>query len=324
MRTLLVLMLTAACAAHDLGYLQLDLAQTPGGARLTATGDTGLLAVLPPPRVPAGYTVQSGPATAGRRVFTLAGAQPLAAGDLVVLPWPRSGAIVTARWADGHETRTVVPRRGAAIVLDPGRLGAQRAGAWRVLREHLALGLDHILAGIDHLAFVAGLMLLVQVGAPERRGRRLVVAITAFTLGHSLSLGAVTLGLALPGGMAVEALIALSIVVLATEVVHARRGRPGWSCRHPALIAAGFGLLHGLGFAAALAELGLPRAAIPLALLGFNLGIEVGQLAVVALLLLLVRGLRPAIAPRTGPALTIAAYVLGTVAATWTLGRIWA
>ena len=134
-------------------------------------------------------------------------------------------------------------------------------GTAQVAWSYLVLGVEHILGGVDHLLFVLALLLIV------RGGRRIVATITAFTVAHSLTLAAATLGWVHVPGPPVEAMIALSIVFVAAEVVHGLRGRPGLTARAPWVVAFSFGLLHGFGFAGALAEVGLPQTAIPVALL---------------------------------------------------------
>jgi hydrogenase/urease accessory protein HupE len=149
----------------------------------------------------------------------------------------------------------------------------------QVSATYLWLGTEHILLGIDHLLFVTALLFLVS------GWRRLVGTITAFTVAHSITLAGAALGLlSAPSGL-VEALIALSIVVVAAEVVLKNRGQTGIAIKRPWLIAFGFGLLHGFGFAGALSEIGLPAHAVPAALLFFNLGVEAGQILFVAVLL---------------------------------------
>src|SRR5215207_4933609 len=151
--------------------------------------------------------------------------------------------------------------------------------AWEVAATYLRLGIEHILFGSDHLLFVLALVILV------RDWRRVVLTVTAFTVAHSLTLAAATLGLVDVPGPPLEAAIALSIVLVAVEIVNARRGKPSLTAGRPWLVAFCFGLLHGFGFAGALAEVGLPHHAIPIALLFFNLGFEIGQLAFVAAVL---------------------------------------
>ena len=154
-----------------------------------------------------------------------------------------------------------------------------------------ALGVEHILLGIDHLLFVLALMLIVS-------GRRkLIATITAFTLAHSITLALATLGVVNVPQSPVEAVIALSILFVAVEIVHWREGKEGLTRRTPWLVAFVFGLLHGLGFAGALTEIGLPEHAIPVALLFFNIGVEIGQLMFIAAMLLVYQVLRRAPAP---------------------------
>ena len=152
-------------------------------------------------------------------------------------------------------------------------------GAGEVAATYLRLGIEHILFGFDHLLFVLALVILV------RDWQRVAVTVTAFTIAHSITLAAATLGLVRMPGPPVEATIALSIVLVAVEIVNARHGRPSLTARLPWLVAFSFGLLHGFGFAGALAEVGLPQYAIPVALLFFNVGVEIGQLVFVAAVL---------------------------------------
>ena len=168
---------------------------------------------------------------------------------------------------------------GRVLVLDPQFVFSASPGAMEVARTYTVLGIEHILSGVDHLLFVLALVMLV------RGTRRLVATITAFTLAHSLTLAAASLGFVSVPGPPVEATIALSIMFVAAEIVRARQGRPGLTQRYPWLVAFSFGLLHGLGFAGALAEVGLPPLSIPLALLFFNVGVEIGQLLFVAAVL---------------------------------------
>ncbi len=163
----------------------------------------------------------------------------------------------------------------------PAFLIPPEASSLQVINTYTWLGVTHILLGVDHLLFVFALLLIVN------SKRRLLWTITAFTLAHSLTLAGATLGIVHVPQQPVEAVIALSILFLAMEIVHTRRGRPGAAARWPWLVAFIFGLLHGFGFAGALAEVGLPQQAIPLALVFFNVGVELGQLLFVAIVLLL-------------------------------------
>mgnify|MGYP001794161617 CR=1 FL=1 len=185
-----------------------------------------------------------------------------------------------------------------------------------VVSSYLILGFEHILGGIDHLLFVLCLMLLVRsVG-------RLVVTITAFTLAHSITLAAASLDVLQVPGPPVEAVIALSIVFVAAEVVRETRGQQSLTTRAPWIASFAFGLLHGLGFAGAVAEIGLPSTAIPLALLMFNVGVELGQLAFVAVLLAAYYGLSSWSWIQSAKSRSMLGYVIGSVAAFWTIERI--
>jgi hydrogenase/urease accessory protein HupE len=189
-------------------------------------------------------------------------------------------------------------------------------GPGEVAWDYLILGVEHILGGIDHLLFVLALLLLV------RNLRRLFLTITAFTVAHSLTLVAATLGWVSLPGPPVEAVIALSIVFVAAEVIHEQQGRASLTARAPWIVAFGFGLLHGFGFAGALEEVGLPETAIPVALLMFNVGVEVGQLLFVAALVALAALLRRFTALSLAGVSRLVAYAIGTVAAFWTIERV--
>jgi hydrogenase/urease accessory protein HupE len=203
----------------------------------------------------------------------------------------------------------LTPREPAFVVEgEPGR--------GEVAGTYLRLGIEHILEGIDHLLFVLALVLLV------REAKRLVATVTAFTVAHSLTLAAATLGFLHVRQGPVEAVIALSIVFVAGEIVHEARGSPGLTARRPWIVAFVFGLLHGLGFAGALREVGLPQQSIPLALLFFNVGVEVGQLLFLACVLPLAALGRRAALRWPVAAMQIPAYGIGAVAACWTLQRI--
>ena len=211
--------------------------------------------------------------------------------------------------ADGTElTRLLTPDRPTYVV-------EANPGLGQVIWAYFVLGGEHILLGIDHLLFILALLLVV-VG-----WRKLVGAISAFTVAHSITLAAATLGFVHVPQQPVEAAIALSIVFVACELVHQRQGRPGLTQRRPWIVAFAFGLLHGLGFAGALSEVGLPQQAIPSALLFFNVGVEAGQLLFVSTLLLLWQiSLRLRVEwPRW--AWQVMVYGIGSVAAYWFLDR---
>lgn len=226
-------------------------------------------------------------------------------------------ALARIQFADGTTwTRRLSPQAPAARI-------ALRQSGLEVGREYLRLGVEHILSGIDHLLFVLALLLVT-------RGRgRLVAAISAFTLAHSVTLGLATLGMVHLPSAPIEAVIALSIAFMAAEIIRQPSGVANLTLRAPWIVAFVFGLLHGFGFAGALAAVGLPETDIPLALLAFNVGVEIGQLLfVAAVLLLLALGRRLAVRQPIGrfqsrnlarPAL---AYLIGGVAMFWTIERV--
>ena len=182
---------------------------------------------------------------------------------------------------------------------------------WPIAVDYVALGFEHILTGFDHLAFVVALTLLV------RQKRALLVTITAFTLAHSLSLAATVLGVVNVPSPPVEATIALSIVLVCAECL---RPVNSLTQRAPWLVAFAFGLLHGLGFASALLEIGLPERHVPLALLLFNVGVELGQLGVIAVVTGVGLGMAR-LGLRRAWLRSSVIYALGTVAACWSLER---
>jgi hydrogenase/urease accessory protein HupE len=219
--------------------------------------------------------------------------------------------------AGAIQTERLSPTRTVFVV--------QKApGAGEVAATYLRLGVEHILFGFDHLLFVLALVILV------REWRRVAVTVTAFTIAHSITLAAATLGFVNVPGPPVEATIALSIMLVSVEILNARNGKPSLTARLPWLVAFSFGLLHGFGFAGALAEVGLPQHAIPVALLFFNVGVEIGQLLFVAAVLSLIWSLRY-VASRLGEAAFVkrsfdrldvaAAYGIGVIAAYWLIER---
>lgn len=217
--------------------------------------------------------------------------------------------VVRVEWQNGA-TRTEV-LHGARNTVELDASPAALSGTADTLAAYIGIGVEHILFGWDHLLFVLGLVILVGFR------RRLIWTITGFTLAHSVTLALSVLGLyALPQSP-VEAVIALSILLLAVEIA---RGGDSLTRRAPVAVAFGFGLLHGFGFSGALQEIGLPPDQVPLALLGFNLGVELGQLAVITGAYALWRAL-PNLARR--PRLKrLAAYGMGSIAAFWAFERI--
>jgi hypothetical protein len=219
-------------------------------------------------------------------------------------------ALVRVVFLDGTSwVRRLTPQEPAAMI-PPLQSG------WSVAGLYLKLGIEHILLGVDHLLFVLALLIIT------RGTSMLIKTVTAFTLAHSITLALATLGYVHVPPAPVEASIALSIAFVAVEIVRQRGGHDGLTARAPWLVAFTFGLLHGLGFAGALSEVGLPDGHIPVALLFFNVGVEIGQLlfiaAVLCALALARRMRRPA--PRwAGLAVP---YAIGSVAMFWVIERV--
>jgi hydrogenase/urease accessory protein HupE len=223
-----------------------------------------------------------------------------------------SDALLRVEFADGRSwDQRLTPAAPAATV------PAAQSGSG-VAATYFSLGVEHILLGYDHLLFVLGLFLLTSTL------RQLAGAITAFTVAHSVTLAAATLGLVRVPSKPVEAVIALSIAFLAVEIVRARSGKAGMAAQAPWIVAFAFGLLHGLGFAGALSEIGMPSGHIPIALFFFNVGVEAGQLLFVAAAMALAAAVR--LAPlRLPPCATLVpTYLIGSLAMAWFVQRVFA
>ncbi len=207
------------------------------------------------------------------------------------------------------QTHLLTAARPAATITGP-------ANTSQVAGTYFVIGVEHILTGWDHLLFVIALVLLL------RRPRAVVMAATAFTLAHSLTLAGAALGFLSMPQRTVEALIALSIVFLALEIVRKPGPEQSLTLRFPWVIAFLFGLLHGFGFAGALGAIGLPQGDIVPALLAFNVGVEVGQIGVIIAVLAVLAGLRKAAPPAVQPGIRLTAYAIGITGAYWLVDRV--
>ena len=219
----------------------------------------------------------------------------------------QASAMLMIELLDGRSYQQVLNGERAEFVVpaEPGR--------GEVVKDYTGLGFEHIWSGFDHLMFVFGLLLLVGGGS------RLVWTITSFTVGHSITLSLVTLGYFDYPVAWVEFAIAVSIFVLAVELT--RSGKGDLLQRYPWWLAGGFGLLHGMGFAGALVETGLPYENLPLALLFFNIGIEVGQLSFIFGALLIWQVLKRVVGDRPERMMPIPVYILGSLSAMWCIQR---
>jgi hypothetical protein len=314
----------SAASAHTLGVDPAELVEMADGSyHLVSKVPPRLQAAIATPVLPERCSFEGNPrGTKGayevRFVFNCESS--LVAGDIIELPWRREGAMLTVRWRNAEPLTRFAGREGPVIRID---LTEYLAGSGSIVagaKRYTLLGIEHILEGIDHLLFVLALLFIVQTGW------KLVQTITAFTVAHSITLGLATLGYINMPSAPVEAAIALSIVFLCSEILHARRGRVGLTFSYPWVVAFSFGLLHGLGFAGALAEIGLPPAEIPLALLFFNIGVELGQLLFVfAVLVVLTAWRRIAGVTRNSAGFIaverIAVYGIGILASYWLIER---
>jgi len=319
--TLLVFAASAAPAgAHPLAPSLLDVREL-GDGRVEVTWKTTLLQPsgsnlrpeLPAHCIDVTDPVAEGDATSVTVRWLADCGEPGIVGHplrVLGLETTRTDVLIRVELADGRRLRAV--RSGGDAVFE---VRARQEPA-AVALDYGRLGVKHILSGLDHLLFVLGLLLMV-------RGRRaLLLTITAFTLGHSVTLSLAVLGFVdFPTGP-VELAIALSILILANELSHPGAGR--LLQRRPALLTFVFGLLHGLGFAGALAAVGLPPEEIPLSLFTFNVGIELGQLAFIALALLVRAGLRSQVVRGPNWLRGVPAYAIGSLAAFWSFERAFA
>jgi hydrogenase/urease accessory protein HupE len=226
----------------------------------------------------------------------------------------RSGIDVLARFERSDGTEQVE----RILPMHPGFTLRASPGAFEVMLTYTQIGIEHILTGADHLLFVLALMMIVQ-------GRKmLLLTITSFTVAHSITLALATLKLIHVPGPPVEAIIALSIVFVSKEICARERGQNDIAIRSPWIVAFVFGLLHGLGFAGALAEIGLHAASIPLGLLFFNIGVEIGQLLFVAAVLVAARAALLVIGRHIDRRITVTlpAYLIGGTASYWLFMRV--
>ncbi len=311
--------LSSPAAAHTLGVDKAELIEkTPGTYDLISRVPERLAGFITTPVLPPHCQLLGNPR--GERGdyqvrFRFQCDGPLTAEDQLRLPWQREGALLTVVWAGQEPVTRLAARKGGTIEVNLIDYLAGSGSVWRAASRYTWLGFEHILAGLDHLLFVLALMVVV------RDGWLLVKTITAFTVAHSITLGLATLGYVNLPSAPVEAAIALSIVFLCVEIIHAARGRLSLTYRSPWIVAFAFGLLHGLGFAGALTEIGLAPSEIPVALLFFNVGVELGQLAFVFAILSAIRmaNVLRMRAPRRAE--LVSTYVIGTLAMYWTLER---
>ncbi len=245
--------------------------------------------------------------------WTLKSPAPLAGQDIAIdgLDGSSTDVLVRVSFADGASATRVLKPSDPSWKIERGAGTSSAISAAGFVR----MGVEHILYGVDHLLFVLLLLLIVS------NRWMLLKTVTAFTLAHTITLGAAVLGFVRIAVAPVEATIALSILFLASELAHHARGEDGLTYRAPWIVAGSFGLLHGFGFAGTLANIGLPHAAIPKALFFFNVGVESGQLGFIAVMLAVlavIGALRISWPPWSAQ---LPAYAIGSVAALWFIQR---
>jgi hypothetical protein len=318
----LVFLALGATAAfgHEIRPAAVEILEADdGGVSITwrkpVAGETALAIQ---PELSSGWLVpdhaerQLGPEALTLRWRIAAPHEPLAGQTLriVGLEHTITDVFLHVRFQDGRETSGLIKAAHPALVIDAARAGD------RGIAEYFTLGVEHIASGYDHLLYLFALLLLVG-SLP-----RLIATVSAFTVAHSITLACAALGLVRLSPAPVEATIALSIAYVAAELVRQRQGKPGAATARPWLVALGFGLLHGFGFASALREIGLPDGRVASALFAFNLGIEAGQLVFVTVVFALLAALRR-LAPRfDGQARLALPQVIGGIACWWLIERI--
>ncbi len=314
-----LLLIAIAVVAHDVrpGYLELRETSANTCVMLWKTPVIGNADIGAHPLLPAGMHIVGSPAVeeangwrAERSTLKVDG--PLAGKTIRVdgIGDALSDVLVRVVHLDGTQEVTRLTASNDRITIASAPSGTD------VAKTYTALGIEHILLGIDHLLFVLALLIIVK------SGRRLIATVTAFTLAHSITLAAATLGIVHMPSPPVEAMIALSIMFVAAEIVHGHEGRAGLTARKPWIVAFTFGLLHGFGFAGALSEVGLPPNAIPTALLFFNVGVEIGQLAFIACVLSVIAMARWSSLKMPAWAWRVPPYAIGGMAAFWVIQRI--
>lgn len=319
---IVVFILVTAAGAHETRPAYLEIRET-GAGRLSVLWRTPVLSGMRLPVVlkfPDGVRNITEPVAqeltdslVERRVVeaengTLAGERI----EFVGLQATITDVLVRVQTLDGINSTTLVKPSQPWIEISVSKGPLAVAGAY------LVHGIEHILFGVDHLLFVLALVLIV------RSYRVLLLTITSFTIAHSITLALATLGMVHVSGPPVEAAIALSILLVAVEIVRQERGQSSMTARWPWVVAFSFGLLHGFGFAGALSNIGLPQSDIPLALFTFNVGVEIGQLAFIgAVLGVIALARRIKVAPIFDRyALPAATYTIGALAAFWFIERL--
>jgi hydrogenase/urease accessory protein HupE len=313
-----LLALVGSASAHEMrpAYLEIEEIE-PGRVRvLWKQPLAGELALPLQPRLPeswrelpGGRTSRTPDAAVVERFFDPGGSIEGARVSIDGLSASLTDALLRVSLLDGTRITHILKPASPEFVIP--RLGSPSS-----LAGYLSLGVEHILLGFDHLLFVLGLLVIVG-----RRWMLMLKTVSSFTLAHSLTLGAATLGVLAVPAPPLNTVIALSILFLGIEIARQRRGETSFTIRHPWVAAFGFGLVHGLGFASGLSTLGLPKEEVVLSLFLFNIGVEVGQIGFVTLYLGMERSFETLEIALPRWAEAFPAYVVGTLGAYWTIAQ---
>lgn len=324
MVVMLTALIAAPLAADELRPAVIELADRGGDEWVldwklpVAANRAGETPPLASPVIPKNCTMQGEPVQRAAPTALLGSAQLTCEGALAGKSFGLSELLGSA-----DAIARMIPLEGGTqtfrLTADtPTAVIAAAPDRWQVAWDYFIIGAEHILFGWDHLLFVIALVFLVRAPWP------VIKAATAFTVAHSITLVATTLGYTGLPSQPVEALIALSIVFLAVEVALVLRDpdRESWTRRFPWLVAFGFGLFHGFGFAGALSDIGLPQGEVAAALLAFNVGVETGQLLVIAVVLAILAVVVRRAPKAEAPALRMATYFIGIISSYWLFERV--
>lgn len=313
---------------HNIGVTEVNLKELPDHQyQLTVNTQGTEEEVITPPILPEGCQLNASHDSSSLSLsmpvfrFRCASDAILTASDIIVLTWRREAVLLHAQWLNGAEARALFMRSGEVINVALKDVAASSSPFSSLSKRYTLLGFEHILEGVDHLLFVLGVLLLVS------NAKTLLQAITAFTVAHSITLALSVFNVLVLPAAPVETCIAFSIVILAYEVIRKSQQKIGLTARFLWVVAGCFGLLHGLGFAGALMELGVPTADVPVALLFFNIGVELGQITFVLSVIVLLWCLKVLfntvnynISFERAAKIPVA-YVMGSIAMYWTLER---
>jgi len=304
--------------SHDLGIIRIHLQELDTGYVMTVQTTPALASMLTRPLLPKCTYLEENrniPKGILRFVFSCRH-KVLSNEDTLLFRWPVNGIVFTVKWKNNTTATRFFPSNESGIYVQMGQLQAGSPSITDAIHRYTVLGIEHILMGIDHLFFIFGLLLIVKTNW------QLIKTITAFTIAHSITLAFAALGYIHPPEQLINALVALSIIFIGTEVINSQRGKNNLTQQNPWIIAFVFGLLHGFGFAEALNTLGLPRQEIPLALITFNVGVEIGQLIFVAVFIVMTWSFQQLKVRWPKWAIPVPGYLIGSLATFWFIERL--